>query len=102
MGWEYHNRRRKAEGQFIDTGNKEQIHVRCSQMEKEQIRGRAYAMGLDISEYMRIKALSGIREIMYLPGIQKCVSSARRASVPDVKGCIFDAARETLDVPPDR
>lgn len=103
MGWEFHNRRRKAEnGHFIDLNVREQIHIRCSASEKEQIRAHAMAMGMDISEFMRLIALANLAQGAAanedLAAIRNCVSTVRRAATPDVKGCVFDAARETLDV----
>lgn len=54
MGWEWHNRPRDSDGRF--TGRREdadcQVHMRCSMRQREEIRNRAFARHMDITEYL--------------------------------------------------
>ena len=52
MGWEYHNRQRTEHGTFEHQDKSRALHVRCTPLEYETIRGRAYARKLSISEYI--------------------------------------------------
>ena len=52
MGWEYHNRQRKEDGTWRDRRKAARISVRVSFMERELIRGRAYARSMSVSEYI--------------------------------------------------
>ena len=52
MGWEYHNRARGKGGRWGETGRRVQLHLWCSEREKELIRGRALARRMSISEYL--------------------------------------------------
>ena len=52
MGWEYHNRKRTPHGTWARTDRTERLQIRCTHLERELIRSRAYARQMDMSEYM--------------------------------------------------
>lgn len=52
MGWEYHNRERGKNGRFASTERYAQLHLWCTALEKETIRGRAHARHMSMSEYL--------------------------------------------------
>lgn len=53
MGWEYHNRKRTKKGTWAEQDRVNMMTIRCTPIEYETIRGRAYARHMSISEYMR-------------------------------------------------
>lgn len=52
MGWEYHNRERTKKGTWARQEKTEMLTIRCTPVEYETIRGRAYAKHMCMSEYM--------------------------------------------------
>ena len=51
MGWEWHDRRRNQEGQFVPREHTDQIHLRLRRDEADMIRHRARAAHMEISAY---------------------------------------------------
>ena len=52
MGWEFHNRARGKRGRFSTTERWAQVHLWCTTIEKEAIRGRAHARQMSMSQYL--------------------------------------------------
>lgn len=52
MGWEYHNRQRTPRGTWARSDRTERMQIRCTPLEREMIRGRAYARHMDMTEYL--------------------------------------------------
>lgn len=52
MGWEWHNRQRTSKGTWARMERTERMQLRCTPLERELIRGRAYACQMDMSEYL--------------------------------------------------
>ena len=52
MGWEWHNRQRDRRGRFDGLHRSEQLHIRVSELELEQIRAYANSQQQTISEYI--------------------------------------------------
>lgn len=52
MGWEWHNRKRTSHGTWARSDRTERMQLRCTPMERELIRGRAYARKMDMSAYL--------------------------------------------------
>lgn len=53
MGWEYHNRMRSTDGRWAGSGEKTtMLTIRCTPLERDMIRGRAYARQLTVSAYV--------------------------------------------------
>lgn len=51
MGWEYHDRRRNRDGQFMSREHTDQIHLRMRHDQAERIRDAARASHMEISAY---------------------------------------------------
>lgn len=51
MGWEWHDRRRNREGQFVSREHFDQIHIRLRRDEADRIRDAAKARHMEISEF---------------------------------------------------
>ncbi len=52
MGWEWHNRQRTTHGTWARSERTERLQLRCTPLQRELIRGRAYARHMDMSEYL--------------------------------------------------
>ena len=52
MGWEWHDRERGCAGRFARSCTDAQLHVRCTRIQLQHIRGRAYARRMTISGYI--------------------------------------------------
>ena len=51
MGWEYHDRRRNKDGQFVPRENYDQIHLRLRRDEADRIRDAAKIEHMEISAW---------------------------------------------------
>lgn len=62
MGWEWHDRRRNKEGQFMSREHTDQIHLRLRHDTAEQIRHAARAAHMEISEFCLVAIEGAIAE----------------------------------------
>ena len=60
MGWEWHDRRRNKEGQFVPREHFDQIHLRLRRDEADRIRDAAKIEHQEISAWCVAKLLAAI------------------------------------------
>ena len=62
MGWEWHDRRRNREGQFMPREHFDQIHLRLRRDEADRIRDAAKAQHMEISAWCVATLLATLTE----------------------------------------